>query len=441
MKGLEGIREAVRKLLRSSGSYERSINEFIRDLQRTLLKADVNVKLVFQLTRDVKKRALEEKPPPGVTRREWVIKILLDELTKLFGGLEEPDVLPKKRPYVLMLVGIQGSGKTTSAAKLAYYYSRRGFKVGLVCTDTYRPAAYEQLKQLGEKINVPVYGREDAKDSVKLAIEGVNYFKSQGFDLIIVDTAGRHKEEKGLLKEMKEIAEAIKPDEIMLVIDASIGQQAYAQAKAFHEATPVGSIMIAKMDGTAKGGGALSAVAATGAKIKFIGTGELIEDIERFSPKGFVSRLLGLGDVEALLEKIKEAQLEEELAKKQLEILKTGKITLRDLYHQIRSIRRMGPLSKILQMIPGFSLTLPSEDKIKLTEEKMDKWLAIINSMTYEELEKPSKIDRSRMRRIAIGSGTSLEDVRELLRYYDMMNKMLKQIKRRKGILRRLHIE
>lgn len=441
MKGLEGIREAVRKLLRSSGSYERSINEFIRDLQRTLLKADVNVKLVFQLTRDVKKRALEEKPPPGVTRREWVIKILLDELTKLFGGLEEPDVLPKKRPYVLMLVGIQGSGKTTSAAKLAYYYSRRGFKVGLVCTDTYRPAAYEQLKQLGEKINVPVYGREGAKDSVKLAIEGVNYFKSQGFDLIIVDTAGRHKEEKGLLKEMKEIAEAIKPDEIMLVIDASIGQQAYAQAKAFHEATPVGSIMIAKMDGTAKGGGALSAVAATGAKIKFIGTGELIEDIERFSPKGFVSRLLGLGDVEALLEKIKEAQLEEELAKKQLEILKTGKITLRDLYHQIRSIRRMGPLSKILQMIPGFSLTLPSEDKIKLTEEKMDKWLAIINSMTYEELEKPSKIDRSRMRRIAIGSGTSLEDVRELLRYYDMMNKMLKQIKRRKGILRRLHIE
>jgi len=441
MKGLEGIREAVRKLLRSSGSYERSINEFIRDLQRTLLKADVNVKLVFQLTRDVKKRALEEKPPPGVTRREWVIKILLDELTKLFGGLEEPDVLPKKRPYVLMLVGIQGSGKTTSAAKLAYYYSRRGFKVGLVCTDTYRPAAYEQLKQLGEKINVPVYGREDAKDSVKLAIEGVNYFKSQGFDLIIVDTAGRHKEEKGLLKEMKEIAEAIKPDEIMLVIDASIGQQAYAQAKAFHEATPVGSIMIAKMDGTAKGGGALSAVAATGAKIKFIGTGELIEDIERFSPKGFVSRLLGLGDVEALLEKIKEAQLEEELAKKQLEILKTGKITLRDLYHQIRSIRRMGPLSKILQMIPGFSLTLPSEDKIKLTEEKMDKWLAIINSMTYEELEKPSKIDRSRMRRIAIGSGTSLEDVRELLRYYDMMNKMLKQIKRRKGMLRRLHIE
>ncbi|HIQ03602.1 MAG TPA: signal recognition particle protein [Desulfurococcales archaeon] len=441
MKGLEGLREAVRKLLRSSSSYEKAVNELIRDLQRTLLKADVNVKLVFQLTRSVKKRALEEKPPPGITRREWVVKILLDELVKLFGGLEEPNVLPKKKPYIIMLVGIQGSGKTTSAAKLAYYYAKRGFKVGLVCADTFRPAAYIQLKQLGEKINIPVYGREGEKNSIKLALEGVEYFKKQNFDIIIIDTAGRHKEEKGLLEEMKNIAKAIKPDEVMLIIDASIGQQAYIQAKAFHEATPIGSIMITKMDGTAKGGGALSAVAATGAKIKFIGTGELIEDIERFSPKGFVSRLLGLGDIEALLDKIREAQLEEELAKKQYEILKSGRITLRDLYYQIKSIRRMGPLSKLLQMIPGFSLTLPSEDQLKLTEEKMDKWLAIINSMTYEELEKPSKIDRSRMRRIAIGSGTTIEDVKELLKYYEIMNKMLKQIKRRKGLLRKLHIE
>ncbi len=337
-----------------------------------------------------------------------------------------------------MLVGIQGSGKTTSAAKLAYYYKRKGFKVGLVCADTYRPAAYDQLKQLGEKIGVEVYGNPKEKDPVKLAIEGVNYFKSKGCDLIVVDTAGRHKEEKGLIREMKEIAGKIGPDEIMLVLDSTIGQQALTQAKAFHEATPVGSIFLTKLDGTAKGGGAISAVVATGAKIKFVGTGEDIREIEVFDPPSFVSRILGLGDIKGLVDKIREIEESVELEKRQAKALASGKITMRDLYYQIKSLRKMGPLSKILQMIPGMGLSIPIDtEQTKLTEEKMDKWLAIIESMTYDELDKPEKIDKSRMKRIAIGSGTSVEDVRELLTYYKMMNRMLKQIKRRKGIFRR----
>jgi len=434
---LEELRNALRKFIGSPKSYERAVEEFIRDLQRALIKADVNVKVVFNLSKKIRERALKEEPPPGVLRRDWFIKIVYEELTKLFGGEKEPKVDIDKKPYVLMLVGIQGSGKTTSAAKLALYYKRKGYRVGLVCADTFRPAAYEQLKQLGSKIGVEVYGNLREKDSAKIALEGVRYFRGKGYDLIIIDTAGRHKEEKGLLEEMKQIAEKIKPNEIMLVLDATIGQQALAQAKAFHETTPIGSIMIAKLDGTAKGGGAISAVVATGAKIKFIGTGEDVKEIETFNPPSFVSRILGLGDVKGLVEKIKQIEEREELEKRQMKMLATGKITMPDIYHQIKALRKMGPLSKILQLIPGIGLTLPMDSQqIKLTEEKMDKWLAIIQSMTYDELVKPEKIDKSRMRRIAIGSGTSMDDVKELLTYYKMMNRMLKQIKRRKGIFR-----
>ena len=436
---LEELRKALRKFIGSTKSYERAVDDFIRDLQRVLIRADVNVRVVFNLSKKIRERALKEEPPPGVLRRDWFIKIVYEELTKLFGGEKEPKIDIEKKPYVLMLVGIQGSGKTTSAAKLALFYKRKGYRVGLICADTFRPAAYEQLKQLGSKIGVEVYGNPEIKDSIKLALEGVKYFKSKGYDLIIIDTAGRHKEEKGLLEEMKKIAEKVKPNEIMLVLDATIGQQALPQAKAFHEATPVGSIMVAKLDGTAKGGGAISAVVATGAKIKFIGTGEDVREIEVFNPPSFVSRILGLGDIKGLVERIRQIEEREELEKRQMKILATGKITMRDIYQQIKALRKMGPLSKIIQLIPGMGLTLPLDSQqIKLTEEKMEKWLAIIQSMTYDELEKPEKIDKSRIKRIAIGSGTSVDDVKELLTYYKMMNKMLKQFKRRKGVFRHL---
>ncbi len=423
------MRNALRKVMRAPIVDERVVRELIRDVQRALLQADVNVKLVFQLSRRIEERFIKETLPPGISRRELLIKIVYDELVNLLGGESAPKVMPSgKRPYIIMLVGIQGSGKTTSAAKLALFYKKRGLRVALVCADNYRPGALAQLKQLGEQIGVPVYGEEHSSSAIELAIRGVKKFRSEGLDVIIIDTAGRHKEEKELIEEMKLMASAIKPNEIMLVIDGTIGQQAMIQAKAFHEATSIGSIFVTKLDGSARGGGALSAVAATGAPIKFIGVGEKVDEIEVFNPARFVSRLLGMGDLESLVEKVKAAQatLSMDIAQKFL----SGRFTLRDLLEQLKAIRRMGPLSKLLKLLPGFSYMMP-EGFEEFSEEKLKKFIAIMQSMTGEELEKPEIIDRSRMRRIAIGSGTTIKDVRELLEQYRLMRKLIKQFKRR----------
>ncbi len=442
MKGLERLRSAVASFLKGKGKYEEAVNQFIKELQKTLISADVNVRVVLELTRKIKERALESEPPPGVLRREWFVKIVYDSLVELFGG-EAPEILPKKLPWIVMLVGIQGSGKTTTAGKLAYFYKRRGYRVGLITTDTYRPAAYDQLKQLAEQIGVPFYGERNSHDPVGIARRGVKKLLSEGVNVIIVDTAGRHGygEEEELLREMRELADAIEPNEVILVIDAYLGQKAYDLARRFHERTPIGSIIITKLDGTAKGGGAISAVSVTGARIKFIGDGEKIEDLEPFSPRKFVARLLGLGDLETLLEKFRALEESTELEKRFEKAILTGRLTLRDMYAQIKSLKKMGPLRKVLQMIPGLA-TMPLDDeKLRLSEEKMNKWLHIMESMTYEELDNPSIIDRRRIKRIALGSGTRPEDVRELLAYYENTRKMLKNIKRKKGILRKLGIK
>jgi signal recognition particle subunit SRP54 len=441
---LDNIRNAIKKFLSSTSTYEKSVDEFIKDLQRTLIRSDVNVKLVLELTRKIRERAAKEKPPPGASRRDWFIKIVYEEITNLFGGENEAEVLPKKKPYVIMLVGVQGSGKTTTAGKLAWYYKNRKYKVGLVAADTFRPGAYHQLKQLAEKVGVMFYGNPLEKDPVKIASEGVKFLREKGADIIIVDTAGRHGygEEKALLDEMKDIADRIKPDEITFILDASIGQKAYELARNFHEKVPIGSIIITKLDGTAKGGGALSAVAATGAKIKFIGTGEKLDEIEPFRPKRFVGRILGLGDIESLLERL--SALQDLDLEKQMEEMLSGKLDMKLIYKQLKQIRRLGPLSKVLKMIPGAGMRLPVDEKgAKIGEEKMDKWINIIQSMTYEELEKPEIIEKekSRMKRIAIGSGSGIEDVKELLSYYNNMKKMLKQLKRKKNLLKKYQID
>ncbi len=435
---LDGVKKALSNFLRGRGDYEKAVREFIKELQKELIKADVNVKLVLELTKRIRERALREEPPPGITRREWFVNIVYEELTKLFGGDKKPSVKPAKLPWIILLVGLQGSGKTTTAAKLAYYYKLEGYRVGLVAADTFRPAAYEQLKQLGEKIGVPVYGEPENKNAVEIAINGVKYFLDKGFDIVIIDTAGRHHREEDLIKEMKEIAEKVKPDEVILVIDAAIGQQAYNVAKKFHEATPIGSIIITKLDGTAKGGGALSAVAVTGAKIKFIGTGEKIDELEVFHPPRFVGRILGIGDIEGLIEKVKRLKIE--FTEKDVEDFLSGRINMRLVYKQLISLRKMGPLRKILQMIPGLSLKLPLEIDPKEAEERMKKWLAIINSMTYEELDKPEIIDRKRIRRIALGAGVKPEDVRELLKQYEAMKKLTRQLRKRKDLLEKLKL-
>ena len=440
MPGLDDLRKAVNKLLRRSGPYEQLVNEYVRDLQKALISADVNVRLVFQLTKRIRERALKEKPPPGVSRREWLVKITYDELVKLFGGEEEPEVKPPYTPYVIMMVGVQGSGKTTTVGKLAKFYRDMGYRVGVVAADTYRPGAYDQLRQLAEKTGAMFYGEPNNKDAVAIARRGVEELKKRGADIIIVDTAGRHGygREEALLEEMKQIAEAINPDEVILVIDAAMGQKSYDLARRFHEATPIGYIVVTKMDGTAKGGGALSAVAATGARIKFIGTGEDIDELEPFRPRRFVARLLGMGDLETLLEKIERLQGVKEFEKTMEEML-AGKITFRTIYKQIMQMRKLGPFKKVLQMLPGISSMVTSFDEAaKLSEEKVKKWISIMNSMTYEELDNPNLLkERSRVQRIAIGAGVEPSDVRELYTYYKTVKKMMRQLRKRKDILER----
>ncbi len=436
---LDGVRKAVAKFLRGGGTYEKAVAEFLRDLQKELIKADVNVRLVFELTKRIRERAEKERPPPGASRREWLVKIVYEELARLFGGDREPRVLPPKTPWIMLLVGVQGSGKTTTAGKLAYYYTRRGYKVALVSTDTHRPGAYEQLKTLADRVGAIFYG-EKTGDPAEIARRGVEYALERGAEVVIIDTAGRHGygDEEALLREMESIAARVNPDEVVLVLDAAIGQKAYDLARRFHGATPVGSIVVTKLDGTARGGGVLSAVAATGATVKFIGTGEVIEEIEPFRPAKFVGRILGMGDIEALLEKMKALEEAQQLEEAAQDILK-GRINMRIIYRQLKSMRKMGPLSKVLQMLPGFGLMAQlDEQTARLGERKIDKWLAIIESMTYEELDKPEIIDRSRMRRIAMGSGTSVEDVRELLAYYKNLRHMMKRLKRDRRLLKRL---
>ncbi len=423
------LSDAVRKLLRMPNVDEKAVKELAKDLQRTLLQADVNVDLVLQLSKAVEERSLKEKFPPGITRREHVVKVLYEEMTK-FVGQEPAKVEVQPGSFrKLMLVGIQGTGKTTSAVKLARFFQKRGLRVGLVGADTFRPGALEQLQQLAAKVEVPVYGDPGKKKPEEVAKHGLEHFQKERSDLVIIDTAGRHRNEKDLMEEMKHIASAVKPDEIVLAVDASIGQQATTQAKAFNEATPIGSILLTKMDGSARGGGALSAVVATGSKVKFIGTGERVEDLEQFVPTDFAGRLLGMGDLKALLQKVEEAEVKVPEAK--VKAFLEGRFTLKDMYDQMENLRKMGPLRKVLQMIPG-GVSLP-EDQLGVAEEKMRAWRVIIQSMTKKELEEPRLVDGSRARRIARGSGRSDREVRDLVNQYFTMKKMMKQMKGRRG--------
>lgn len=421
--------DAIKKVFKASVVDEATVKELVRDIQRALLQADVNVQLVLEISKHIEERALNEKVPPGISRREHVIKVVYEELTHFVG---DKPVLLKVEPgkkKIIMLVGIQGSGKTTHAAKLARYFQKRGLKPALICADTYRPGAYAQLQQLATRINIPIYGDLKAKDPIKVVREGLKQFNDK--DLIIVDTAGRHKEEKDLIKEMKDLEKNIKPDEVIMVIDGTIGQQALAQAKTFHEATPIGAIIVTKLDGSSRGGGALSAVAATGAPIKFIGTGEKIEDVEPFIPSRFVGRLLGMGDLETLLEKVHDAEIKVP-QKKAKEIL-SGKFTLTDMYEQFEAVKGMGPFRKVLKMLPGMSYDVP-EDMLNTAEDRLDKWRVIIQSMTPAEKENPKLLNSSRARRVARGSGTTEKDVKELLKQYVMMRKMLKMFKHKKKL-------
>ena len=422
------LNSALRKLLRMPTIDEKAIKELVKDLQRALLQADVKVDLVFELSKNIQKRALSKELPPGITRREHVIKTVYNELVTVLGEKTEVIRVKPGQTTIIMAIGIQGSGKTTSCAKLAYFHKKKGFKTALVCGDTYRPAAFDQLSQLAASINVPIYGDPSEKDAIKLVNRGVEQFTEEKYEVIIVDTAGRHKDETFLIEEMKAIERAIHPHEIVLVIDGTLGQQAYIQAEAFKEATDIGSILVTKLDGSARGGGALSAVAATGAPIKFIGTGEKIEDLEKFNGPRFVGRLLGMGDLTSLLEKLKEAEITP--SKKEAKVFLSGKFTLLDFREQIKKMGKIGPLSKIFSFLPGVA-NIPEELK-SMSEEKIKRWEHILDSMRTEELINTKLLKRSRVVRVARGSGSEVKEVRELLQQYNMLRKLMKGMRGRR---------
>jgi signal recognition particle subunit SRP54 len=421
-KGLSGI---IRRLLTGISVDKKVVEEILTELERILLESDVSTDLVEELKNRIRKKCLEEKIPPGLTLREHVLKTIYEELVNLLGG-KPSELLGKKR---IMLVGLFGSGKTTSAGKLARYFQKQGLKPALVCLDYHRPAAPEQLKQLADKIRVPCYIDEN-KDPFSAAQKALEKFKK--YDTIIFDTAGRNALDKELADELKRLGEIIKPDEVLLTIPADLGKVAKVQSEEFNKLVGITGIFITKMDGTAKGGGALSACAVTGAKVKFIGTGEKLEQIEVYNPERFVSRLLGLGDLQTLLEKAKEAEIKPEKVEKIVE----GKFTLQDFYEQIEAISKMGSLSSLAKLIPGLGMSVP-EDLLKMQESKLKKFKAIIQSMTPKEREDPSIIDSSRIRRIAKGAGVAESDVRELLKQYEQLKKILKVFsgKREKGLI------
>jgi len=432
------LRAAIKKIVNSSGIDEELIKELAKDVQRALLQSDVNVKLVLEITQNLEQRSLNESPPPGLSRKDHIVKILYDELAKLLGNETEFSFKPGNINKILML-GIQGSGKTTISAKLAKFLTKQGYKVGVIGADTFRPGALVQLRTMCEKSNVEVFGEENNKDSPQIVKNGLKHFADSGLDIILIDTAGRHKEEKSLLEEMIQINKVAEPDLALLVIDGTIGQQCFSQAEAFHKTVPVGGIVITKLDSSAKGGGAIAASAATGAQIMYVGTGERIDDLEKFSPTRFVGRLLGMGDVQALLDLAK--RLENEADDVRLKRMSSGKMNMEDFYFQLEEVTKVGSLKGLLDNMPGLS-GMVQEDKLEQMEGRVDKWRYIIQSMNKEEKANPDLLNASRIKRIARGSGWPEHEVKELLKNYKNSKNMMKASKGRQmqGMLRRMGI-
>lgn len=440
------LHTAIKKLKSVSSVDVNVVDELIKDIQRALIIGDVDIKLIQRISKHIHNEAFREDLPSGLNRRQHIISILWEELTKIIGGqAKKLDISEKPgSTSVLMMIGIQGSGKTTTTVKLAKYLTTRGFTTGLVCADTFRPGALAQLRQLVERdeVNTEVYGDERQKNAVKVSRDGIQYFMNQKKPkrVIIVDTAGRHASDEDLLDEMKQIAKKIPTREIILVIDGTIGQAAERQAAKFKEAIQevkgrdIGSIIVTKLDGSGKGGGALSAVAATGAPIKFIGAGERANDLESFDPEKFVGELLGIQDLESLLKKVKRTKMMSDPDR--LSAMMQGRFSLEDMYEQIKSMRKMGPLSRIFGMFGGgLKYNLPGQEDLEdIADSTMKQWRAILDSMTAEEKFNPMKIKRSRRERIARGSGTLPIDVAKLIKYCKNAKELIKNNSRRRNL-------
>jgi len=416
----QALKKTTDKIANAVFLNKKEVDQIVKDLQRALIEADVNVHLVVELTNKIKKAALDERIK-GLEKREHIIKLLHDELVALLG--ESKDIQLKKTQNRFMLIGLYGAGKTTTIGKLAQYYAKRGQKPAAISLDVHRPAAQDQLEQVCQKVHIPSFIDKNEKDPKKIWDKYKDQLKD--YSLILIDTAGRDSLDKDLVKEIEQINKLIKPTETILVMPADIGQTAKQQAQAFKQSLDITGVIITRMDSTAKAGGALTACAETKAPVIFIGTGEKPHDLETFNPEQFLSRLLGMGDLPSLLEKIKTAVDEKEIQKS----IEEGKFTMKEFESQLDSMSQIGSFDKIMEMIPGLGAAKDKipENQLQIQEEKVKKWKHAIKSMTQEEKENPEIIEKqtTRIQRIAKGSGTTTSDIRSLLKQYKMIKELI----------------
>lgn len=417
---------AAFKKFRSKGKLtEADVKEGMREIKLALLEADVNFKVVRDFIKTVTERAVGSDVLESLMPGQQIVKIVNEELTNTMGGTQAKLTIASKPPTVIMMTGLQGAGKTTHAAKLAGMYKKQGKRPLLVACDIYRPAAIKQLQVVGSQLDIPVFAIEDEKNAVKIAKAGIEHAVKHGHDMVFIDTAGRLHIDEDMMQELKDIKAAVQPHEILLVVDSMTGQDAVNVAQSFNDLLDITGVILTKLDGDTRGGAALSVRYVTGKPIKFVGTGEKLDTIEPFYPDRMASRILGMGDVLSLIEKAeiaydqkKAAELEQKMRKSQF--------TLEDYLEQFGQIRKMGSMDQILSMLPGVNQSQMKD--VKVDEKAIDRMEAIIRSMTPREREKPDIINPSRKRRIAAGSGTSVEEINRLLKQFDQTNKLMKQL-------------
>lgn len=423
------LQDFTRKLKGKSRITESDLKEMLREVKLALLEADVNYKIVKEFTSSIQEKALGQDVLKSLTPGQQVIKIVKDELVELLGGTDSKINFTPNPPTVIMLVGLQGSGKTTTAGKLANLLRKQGKKPLLVACDVYRPAAIKQLQVVGSQLNIPVYSNESTKDVVRIAKEAYNTAISKLNDVIILDTAGRLHIDEELMQELKNLKASAKPHEILLVVDSMTGQDAVNVAKTFNENVGIDGVVLTKLDGDTRGGAALSVKKVTGRPIKFAATGEKLSDIEEFHPDRMASRILGMGDVLSIIEKAEET-FDIEEAEKLEKQLRKGEFDLNDYLAQLRQIKKMGSFSSILKMIPGLSKI----KDLKVDDKEFTRIEAIICSMTEKERRNPKILNGSRRIRIANGSGTTVQQINQFMKSFEMTQSMMKKMKTEKGM-------
>lgn len=426
-EGLSERLQAVLGKLRGKGKVtEADVKAAMREVRLALLEADVNFKVVKEFIDRVRERAVGQEVLKSLTPGQQVIKVVNEELTRLMGGEQSKLTFSSSPPTVIMMVGLQGAGKTTTAGKLALHLKKQNRRPLLVAGDVYRPAAIRQLEVLGEQIDVPVFSLGDKENPVRIAEEGVARAREEGCDIVLIDTAGRLHVDEVMMEELRSIREVVKPQEILLVVDAMTGQDAVNVAEQFHNQLGLTGVVLTKLDGDTRGGAALSVKAVTDCPIKFVGTGEKMTALEPFYPDRMASRILGMGDVLTLIEKA-QAAVDEERAKELERKMRTQQFTFDDFLEQLQQVRKMGPLDEILGMLPGLGQAKELKN-LQVDEKQLNRVEAIIRSMTPQEKQHPEILNASRRRRIARGSGTSVQEVNRLIKQFDSMRKMMKQL-------------